>query len=89
MATQKLLISGPFKQCRNPMTLGTILLYLGVSIIAGSLSALVIVVLLMSLLMLYLKNIEEKELEIRFGEDYLKYKSKTPFIIPRTFNRRF
>lgn len=30
----------------------------------------------------YLKLIEEKELQMRFGNEYLEYKKKTPFIIP-------
>jgi protein-S-isoprenylcysteine O-methyltransferase Ste14 len=32
---------------------------------------------------LYLKLFEEKELEERFGSDYIEYKRKTPFLIPR------
>jgi protein-S-isoprenylcysteine O-methyltransferase Ste14 len=31
----------------------------------------------------YLKLVEERELEARFGEDYLAYKRSTPFIVPR------
>lgn len=83
MPTQKLLISPPFDQCRNPMTLGTILVYLGISVILGSTTGVVLVILISSSLICYLKFIEEKELEARFGEEYLAYKSQTPFIIPR------
>ncbi|MFL7812655.1 MAG: isoprenylcysteine carboxylmethyltransferase family protein [Anaerolineales bacterium] len=83
MPTQKLLISPPFDQCRNPMTLGTILAYLGISVILGSTSGVILAVLISTLLICYLKFIEEKELEARFGEEYLTYKSRTPFIIPR------
>jgi protein-S-isoprenylcysteine O-methyltransferase Ste14 len=32
---------------------------------------------------LYVKLIEEKELEESYGEEYRKYKEKTPFLIPR------
>ncbi|MGD2252934.1 MAG: isoprenylcysteine carboxylmethyltransferase family protein [Anaerolineales bacterium] len=83
MATQKLLVSGPFRQCRNPMTFGTILLYLGIGIIAGSITAVAAVLLFAALLVLYIKAIEEKELEARFGEEYQAYKKQTPFLIPR------
>jgi protein-S-isoprenylcysteine O-methyltransferase Ste14 len=83
MATQKLIISAPFDQCRNPMSFGTILFYLGISIIAGSLSAIIIVILLSILLMVYIKRIEEKELEARFGDEYREYKDTTPFLLPR------
>lgn len=88
MATQKLLIGGPFKQCRNPMSFGTIALYLGITILVGSLSSLAIVILLASLLIFYLKRVEERELEARFGQEYLDYKARTPFIIPRMNGRR-
>lgn len=40
MATQKLVVKGPYIYCRNPMTLGTAVFYLGVAIWLGSLSAL-------------------------------------------------
>lgn len=83
MPTQKLLINGPFKQCRNPMTFGTVMAYLGVGILVGSLSSILIVLILGSLLLIYIKRLEEKELEIRFGQDYVTYKKTTPLFIPR------
>ena len=85
LATQKLLITGPFKQCRNPMTLGTILLYSGIGILLESISALIVVFLFSTLLIIYLKQVEERELEARFGEEYLAYKKETPFLIPKIF----
>jgi len=87
MATQRLLISGPFRQCRNPMTFGTILFYLGISIIIGSISAIAFVLLFSCLLIFYLKFVEERELEARFGEEYIHYKAETPFLIPRIFSK--
>jgi protein-S-isoprenylcysteine O-methyltransferase Ste14 len=83
MPTQKLVIMGPFLYSRNPMTFGTILLYLGVVVLIGSLSSLALVAIMSLALFLYIKLIEEKELEARFGKDYLKYKKNTPFILPR------
>ena len=81
--TKKLVIQPPFTYCRNPMTLGTIVAYLGLCVGIGSFFALVIVLILMSLLLLYIKRLEEKELALRFGEEYLEYKRTTPFILPR------
>ena len=83
MPTQKLLTTGPFKQCRNPMTFGTIVAYLGIGFIIGSLSVILLVLLFSALLLTYIKLVEEKELEVRFGKDYLDYKAMTPFLIPR------
>lgn len=81
--TERLLASGPFRLCRNPMTLGTLLAYLGLAVWFGSLGAVVINGLFGLLLLAYLKFIEEKELAARFGEPYLAYKRDTPFMIPR------
>lgn len=83
MATQELLVSGPFKLCRNPMSLGTILLYMGLAITIVSLGALVLVLVFSALLLTYIKRVEEKELEERFGQEYLDYKQQTPFLVPR------
>jgi protein-S-isoprenylcysteine O-methyltransferase Ste14 len=82
LPTQKLLIVGPFKYCRNPMTLGTVTAYAGVAIWVGSFTALLAVVIFALMLIIYLKLLEEKELEMRFGQEYLVYKKNTPFILP-------
>ena len=83
MPTHKLIATGPFTYCRNPMTLGTFMGYMGISIWIGSISAIVIILILTTLLLLYVKFIEERELEARFGAEYLEYKKNTPFILPR------
>ncbi len=82
MATQNLLVSGPFRYCRNPMSFGTLCLYLGISVLAQSISSILIVCLFVSLLIVYIKKVEERELEARFGQAYLDYKAATSFIIP-------
>ena len=82
LPTKKLLIVGPFKYCRNPMTLGTIIAYGGIAIWTGSFTALLAVAIFAAILIGYLKIIEEKELQMRFGSEYAEYKKKTPFIIP-------
>jgi protein-S-isoprenylcysteine O-methyltransferase Ste14 len=87
MPTQKLVIKPPFTYCRNPMTLGTLIGYVGFGIVIGSISAILIAVLFVSLLLIYLKLVEEKELEARFGEEYLEYKKRTPFFIPRFWKK--
>ena len=88
METQELLTAGPFRLCRNPMSLGTIVLYLGLGVVIGSLSAIAIVLVLAGLLLLYIVRIEERELADRFGKAYLAYKERTPFLIPRVGPRR-
>lgn len=83
MPTHKLLIRKPYSYCRNPMLFGTILLYLGIAIWIGSPSAVGFIVLFALTLITYTKLIEEKELHERYGIEYLEYKKRTPFMLPR------
>lgn len=87
MATQKLIIQPPYSFCRNPMALGAIVMYIGVAILIGSISAVILVLFGAVVLLLYIKLLEEKEMELRFGSEYLAYKKQTPFIIPRFVKR--
>ncbi|MBI2051588.1 isoprenylcysteine carboxylmethyltransferase family protein [Candidatus Roizmanbacteria bacterium] len=84
--TQKLVTVGPFAYCRNPMYLGVILWVIGLGIILNSLSFILSGLIVPFLYLIYIKLIEEKELEVRFGRQYLEYKKKVPFIIPRLRN---
>ncbi len=88
MPTQELLTEGPFRYCRNPMTLGTILAYLGIAVGVGTVAGTGLVLSLSASLLVYLKRLEEGELAERFGEAYLAYRREVPFIIPRLARRR-
>ncbi len=82
--TEKLVITGPYKLMRNPIEFGAILYYFGLGTITFSYTV-GFVCFLLGLIIgsSYHKFIEEKELEQRFGEDYIKYKKNVPFLIPR------
>ena len=69
------------------MTLGTVIAYGGIAILIGSFTALLAVAIFATILISYLKIIEENELQIRFGSEYIEYKKKTPFIIPIKIGR--
>lgn len=88
MPTQELLTGGPFRYCRNPMTLGAILAYLGMAVAARTVAGTALVLSFAASLLVYLKFLEEGELAGRFGEAYLAYRRETPFIIPRLPSRR-
>ena len=88
MPTQELLTDGPFRHCRNPMTLGAILAYLGIAVTARTPAGIVLVLSFAASLLVYLKRLEEGELAERFGEAYLAYRRETPFIVPRLSERR-
>lgn len=49
----------------------------------GSPGAALLVLLFGVFLVVYIKRVEEPELARRFGEEYLAYKQRTPFLIPR------
>lgn len=87
MATKKLVTEGPYRYCRNPMALGTSLFYAGIPIWLGSVSAVPLAMIYPAGIMVYNRFVEEKELEARFGSEYLEYKERTPFLIPKIFRR--
>lgn len=62
-------------------------MYLGTAILFRSIGAATLVLLCAGALLLYIKRIEEQEMESRFGEEYLDYKRRTPFLIPRVRGR--
>ncbi len=86
-ATQELVVQPPYTYCRNPMALGAIIAYTGVGFLFQSTGAVVVVLFLSALLLLYIKLIEEKEMESRFGEEYMRYKKQTPFLIPHFWRK--
>lgn len=86
---QKLITTGLYSQIRNPMLLGWIIMLFGVGILLNSISLILIFTPLFILLnILYLKTIEEKEMEKKFGEEYLEYKKSVPMFIPRFGKRK-
>lgn len=69
---------------RNPMILGALAFLVGLGLWFQSTLFLVwVIIVLCPVIFLLLKVYEERELEIRFGEDYLEYKARTPMFIPR------
>ena len=59
----RLVTEGPYKYSRNPMALGTMLYYVGLGILIGSYSYILITIIGFTLLFIYNKFFEEKELE--------------------------
>ena len=85
---QRLVTTGLYSRVRNPMGLGWFTMLFGVGVLLNSISLLFIFTPLFILLnVVYLKTVEEKEMEKKFGQDYLKYKEKVPMFIPR-FGRK-
>lgn len=87
MATQELIVEPPYTHSRNPMALGAIGMYLGVAVLFQSLGAVIVVLLFTAALLVYIKLGEEVEMQARFGPEYLAYRQRTPFLIPRIRRR--
>ena len=81
--TANLVTTGPYRLLRNPVELGTDLYFLVLGTWFDSLLTGMFCLLFgMGLGLGYIKMIEEKELVLRFGAPYERYKKKTPLIIP-------
>lgn len=81
--TQHLVSEGPFRYVRNPMIIGSEIVVAGLAVILSSYMLLAILFLIIVGDHIYVINIEEKELEARFGQSYLDYKARVPRWIPR------
>lgn len=73
-----------YQSLRNPMSLGHYCVYIGVSLMNDSSYFLVYSVLgVIPCHIFHLMFFEEYELQTRLGKQYLEYKKKVPFLIPR------
>ncbi len=80
--TEKLVITGPYKYTRNPMVLGTLSIYISLSIFLDSVLTLVVLIILISIMLNYLKFSEEKRLLKDFGDEFIEYSKRVPMVIP-------
>lgn len=81
--TKKFLQNGPYRYVRNPMMLGFFLYLLGWTFLFDNVGAFLTATVIIILLLVELKKIEEPELEKRFGDAYREYKKEIPFLLPR------
>lgn len=73
---ETLITSGPYSFSRNPLFLGgNIFIFLGASLLLGSPSALVLTALQIPLVNILIRR-EEKQLEEKFGEAWVRYKQQ-------------
>ena len=85
---KELVTTGLYSRTRNPMLLGWFIMLFGLGILLNSISLLLIFTpLFICLNIVYLRTIEEKEMEKKFGKQYLEYKKNVPMFIPR-FGKR-
>ena len=80
--------TGIFAHVRNPMYLGTPLIFIAFIFLTLSLISIVPTVITMFLFNNMVK-FEEKDLEKIFGQEYLEYKKKVPRWVPRLTPAKF
>jgi protein-S-isoprenylcysteine O-methyltransferase Ste14 len=81
--SQRLALDWVYAWTRNPMVLGTLLALVSMGLMFRSLFLILWALLVTSALIFMLKVYEERELELRFGDSYLEYMRRTPFLWPR------
>jgi protein-S-isoprenylcysteine O-methyltransferase Ste14 len=80
---QRLVTYGIFAWMRNPLYVGNFLIWMGFTVISGVLWFIPVAVLLFALEYTLIVRYEEGVLESIFGQEYLRYKARTPRWFPR------
>ena len=78
--------SGPYSFTRNPLYLGNMFMYIGISIIAGAPNIILMISIVFSFFIIqytFIVSLEEETLTTLFGEQYNNYKKHVPAIFPR------
>jgi protein-S-isoprenylcysteine O-methyltransferase Ste14 len=76
LPTTALVVDGIYGRTRNPLYLGTTLIYLGLAVAAGSLWAILLTVPLLWVINVGVIVREERYLERKFGDAYRAYKER-------------
>jgi protein-S-isoprenylcysteine O-methyltransferase Ste14 len=80
----RLVKTGPYRYARNPMVTGVFLFLFGLGFGVGSVSLVFFFTPLFVLISVWeLKQIEEPELVMRLGAEYIEYRRQTPMFLPR------
>jgi len=80
--TKNLVVSGPYKNTRNPMLFGTFLIYLAFALFINSITAIILVCALFVFMLTVVVKMEEKRLLKDFGNQYEEYRKKVSKFIP-------
>jgi len=80
--TKNLVVSGPYKNTRNPMLFGAFLIYLAFALFINSITSFVIVCAIFVFMLTVVVKMEEKRLLMDFGSQYEEYRKKVSMFIP-------
>jgi len=71
-----LIVEGPYQSCRSPLYLSTVLMRVGIWLLRGSLSPMLVIPRFVWWISSRFIAKEERHLELQFGRTYLEYKAK-------------
>jgi len=80
--TQKLVIMGPYRYCRNPMITGVLMILAGEALYLNTLPILIWACMFFITNTVFFIFKEEPDMLRRFGEPYAQYKKQVPRWIP-------
>jgi protein-S-isoprenylcysteine O-methyltransferase Ste14 len=80
--TKNLVVSGPYKNTRNPMLFGAFLIYLAFALFINSITSAIIVFVIIVFMLTVVVKMEEKRLLKDFGNQYEEYRKKVSMFIP-------
>ena len=75
-ATTAIVVQGPYRFSRNPMYLAMAILYAGLAFAINGLLIIVLLPVLLGILSFGVISREERYLERKFGQEYLRYKAR-------------
>jgi protein-S-isoprenylcysteine O-methyltransferase Ste14 len=79
----KLVVTGPYRYCRNPMISGVLFILIGEALVLSSAAILVWSAVFFMINTVYFLFVEEVNLLLKFGDAYRKYKRSVPRWLPR------
>jgi protein-S-isoprenylcysteine O-methyltransferase Ste14 len=74
--TTAIIDTGPFARTRNPIYLAMVLLYIGITLIGNTIWPLLSLPFVLAVMQRGVIEREERYLERKFGDEYLRYKSR-------------
>jgi protein-S-isoprenylcysteine O-methyltransferase Ste14 len=80
--TKNLVVSGPYKNTRNPMLFGTFAIYLAFAAAINSITSVVLVCAIFVFMLMVVVKMEEKRLLKDFGNQYEEYRKMVSMFIP-------
>jgi len=86
--TEPLVVAGPQKCVRNPLYFGVVVMVFGWALVGGYTFVFVATLMILLWFRFVIIPFEEKELLALFGEQYSKYASEVPMLVPLARRKR-